>query len=298
MKRKLTFKKGKYILRDTVRFLLGPKHYTWLRFVITHKYLPNFTSPRSFSEKIIARKFHSDSLLFSSFVDKYKVREYVSSTIGDRFLVPLIYHSTFLCLDDFELLPDSFVIKTSNGGGGEHVRVVINKEEEDLKVLADEFNRFLKMKVGTAVDEHFYDVEEPRIVIEELLLDSEGKCPDDFKIHVFNNSLETKVIIQIDEDRFQGHKRSLYDEGCNRLDFSIQGKYPEVGSGFEFPNNIDEMVKVAKRLSADFKYVRVDLYNVDGVIYFGELTFCHGSGWEPFSSKEYDFKIGSYWEWS
>lgn len=289
-------KKIKYFIRDFIRVILTRKGYTFLRFIFTHKYIPSLSKPNSFSEKIIYRKFNVDPKLLSILVDKYTVRSYVKEKVGDKYLIPLYLVTDNIDISDFEKLPSEFVIKTSNGGGGENVKLIENKNTTDLNHLSETFNQYLTIKAGHGVDEHFYDIENPQVIIEKLMRHKDGRFPSDYKIHVFNKKNETKTIIQIDEDRFGNHKRSLFDINKQKLNFDIQPKYESVKSDYNWPDNFDEMIDVAKKLSEDFKYVRVDLYNIDGSIFFGELTFCHGSGWEPLSSKEADFLLGSYWE--
>lgn len=288
-------KKIKYFIRDVIRFLLGKKGYTYIRFILTHGYLPSLNNPRSFSEKIIHRKFNVEPHILSKFVDKYTVREFVKEKIGAEYLIPLIKVKSSISPEDFDDLPTSFVMKTSNGGGGENVLLVEDKSKLDLNAVCFRFNEYLKIKVGKIVDEHFYDIEKPQIIFEELIKHQDGRYPSDYKLHVFNGQ-ESKVIVQVDADRFGNHKRSLFDKNLKRLDFDIQPKYDSIDDTYVFPLNMNELINVAKKLSEQFKYVRVDLYNVDGQIYFGELTFCHGSGWEPLSTKEADYLLGSYWE--
>ncbi|NOI37774.1 hypothetical protein F0251_04900 [Vibrio sp. 070316B] len=288
-------KKLKFIIRDLSRFILGRRGYTYVRFLFTHKYFPNFKRPRSFSEKIIYRKFNVNPSAISKFVDKYTVRGFIKEEIGEEYLIPLLKETVSVTCEEFSELPDSFVMKTSNGGGGENVLIVEDKSKLDVEALCMQFNDYLKIKVGHIVDEHFYDIEKPRVVFEKLIKHKDGSYPSDYKLHVFNGK-ESKVIIQVDSDRFGNHKRSLFDEKLNRLNFDIQPKYDAVNDEYNFPSNMNELIDVAKKLAKQFKYVRVDLYNVDEKIYFGELTFCHGSGWEPFSSKDADFYLGSLWD--
>ncbi|UOE88715.1 hypothetical protein LTQ02_14775 [Vibrio splendidus] len=288
-------KKIKFIIRDTLRIVFGIKGYTYLRFVLTHKYIPSLVKPRSFSEKIIYRKFNVDPKFLSNFVDKYTVRKFVKDTVGEDFLIPLIKVRSHIEPADFQDLPSSFVIKTSNGGGGENVMIVENKSELDLIEICKLFNSYLDIKIGNIVDEHFYDIEEPKILFEKLIKHKNGDYPSDYKIHMFNGE-NSKALIQVDSDRFGDHKRSIFDDNLQRLDFEIAPKYDPIAESYIFPENMDELISVARRLAKDFKYVRVDLYNVDGKIYFGELTFCHGSGWEVINPTKSDFLLGSYWE--
>ncbi|MDX7767843.1 ATP-grasp fold amidoligase family protein [Aeromonas caviae] len=286
-------KKIKNFLRDFLRFLFGAKIYNRVRFCWVHRYYPNFEEPKSFSEKIFARKFDSASLLFSSYVDKFTVRDYVSRTIGEEYLIPLISKTVKITPEFFNKAPEKFVLKTSNGGGGENVMIVLDKSKlRDLENISKQFNRYLKIKIGEKIDEPFYDIERPQILMEELLVHQDGSLPSDYKLHIFQGD---KVVIQVDSDRFSHHKRSLFSESLEKLDYDIQPKYDSVDSDYVFPDNMDELIQIAKKLAASFSYVRVDMYNVDGKIYFGELTFCHGSGWEPLSSKDADLLLGSYW---
>ncbi|MCS3430535.1 ATP-grasp fold amidoligase family protein [Klebsiella sp. BIGb0407] len=289
-------KKLKACIRDSLRFILGKKNYTRIRFYIVHGYFLNLKSPKTFSEKIIARKFDNESIKYSTFVDKYVVREYVARTIGNEFLIPIIDKKNFLKVDDFNEYPNSFVIKTSNGGGGENVLIVEDKSKLDLEKICIQFNSYLKIKIGKAIDEEFYDIEKPCIIIERLMKHQDGSYPSDYKIHIFNDINEKRnIFIQVDTDRFSDHKRSIYNESLEVESFNIQPKYKKVDANYCFPQNIKKLINLAKTLSDGFSYVRVDMYSIDGHIYFGEMTFCHGSGWEPISSKHADLMLGNLW---
>lgn len=289
-------KRIKNTIRDILRCILPKKLYIKLRFLLTHGYICNLKNPKTWNEKIQYRKFNTSPNVFSSYVDKLSVRKYIKETIGEAYLIPLISHHRTISESDIEKLPNAFVIKTSNGGGGENVKIVRDKKQIDIKKLVSEFNEYIKIKIGSKIDEPYYDVETPHILTEELMLDAEGSVPSDFKLHIFQNNPSEKVIIQVDHDRFGNHKRSLYDEDLNKLDFDIKPKYESVEDTYVFPGNIKELLSVAKRLAKPFKYVRVDMYSINGKVYFGELTFCHGSGWENTSSRDADLLLGSYWQ--
>lgn len=289
----------KNVIRDCLRFFIGRDLYIKFRFLITHGYFFNLDEPSSWNEKIQIRKIKTKGELYSKYVDKYTVREYVKDTIGEEYLIPLLSKTTRVTSEFFKNTPHQFVIKTSNGGGGENVKVVLDKSKlVELDALAEQFNHYLKIKIGKKIDESFYDVETPQVLMEELLMHKDGSLPSDYKLHIFqgDGSNQEKVIVQVDSDRFSNHKRSLYSESLEKLDFSIQPKYEQIDDSYEFPINMPELISLAKKLAKPFKYVRVDMYNVDGKVYFGELTFCHGSGWEPLSSKDADFYLGSLWK--
>ncbi|WP_369427303.1 ATP-grasp fold amidoligase family protein [Providencia sp. PROV236] len=288
-------KKIKNTIRDIIRIIFGKKIYIYSRFILTHKYWPNFKNPKTFSEKIIYRKLNTNPYTLSKLVDKYTVREYVEKKIGNEYLIPLIKAKDFIHAEDFDNLPNEFVLKTSNGGGGENVLIIKNKDKLNLNSICNKFNQYLNEKIGSKIDEPFYDIQKPKILFEKLIKDKNGRVPNDYKFHIFNSN-EQKIFIQIDSDRFSNHKRSIYTIDGKKANFKIQPKYDEIETTFMFPENLGKMLQLAICLSEDFEYVRVDLYNCDGKIYFGEMTFCHGSGWEPIYPKSADYELGSYWE--
>ncbi|WP_246850657.1 ATP-grasp fold amidoligase family protein [Vibrio crassostreae] len=283
----------KYLVRDWLRLVLGRVNYVKLRFVLTHGYRCDLENPKTWNEKIQYRKLNTPPEKFSKFVDKFEVRKYVSDKIGIGYLIPLIAKFKIISPSDFDDLPNQFVIKTSNGGGGENVKIVYDKNNEDLKNLSEQFNGYLSNKIGSKIDELFYDIEEPYILIEKLMLDKNGQLPCDYKCHIFNNET-CKVFVQVDQGRFVNHCRSIYDENGLAQDFKIQPKY-NVIPDFDFPENFSQLINQAKILASEFDYVRVDMYLINGCVFFGEMTFCHGSGWEPVYPRESDKVLGSYW---
>lgn len=287
----------KTLIRDSLRFVLGKYAYTWLRFVITHRYIPNFKKPRSMNEKIQYRKLFDDPSKFSKYATKYTVRKFVENTIGKEYLVKLYKAKNFIAPADFDDLPDSFVIKTSNGGGGVNVQIIKNKADLNLQAICDRFNGYLKVEAGKGTDELFYGLEEPLILFERLLEPTNGELQD-FKWHVFNaRNGQPKLFLQIDSNRQVSkfaYCRSIFDEHGNRLKFQW-GRYKPI-EYFELPEESELMKKLAIKLAEPFNYVRVDMYLVDGQVYFSELTFCNDSGFGAFSDKKYDFEFGQLWD--
>lgn len=288
-------KKVKNLVRDFLRLTLGKRLYIKVRFILTHGYWPNLRHPRTWNEKIQYRKLNDSPFKFSRYVDKYTVRSEISREIGEEYLIPLIGVYEKIEPSHFNDLPNSFVIKTSNGGGGENVLIIEDKSNIDIVSICKRFNRYLNIKIGEKIDEAFYDIEKPVIIVEHLLRHNDGRFPSDYKLHIFNGKRQ-EIIIQIDEDRFGNHKRSLFDIDGKKLNFNIQPKYDEVSENYIFPENFNDLVYKASLIASKFKYSRVDMYNVDGNVFFGEITFCHGSGWEPTSTKDVDFMLGRYWE--
>jgi hypothetical protein len=157
-----------------------------------------------------------------------------------------------------------------------------------------EINRQLKVNYGVSSLEKFYENISPKVLIEDLLVDEYGNIPNDFKFHCFQNTGHRKIVIQVDYDRWINHGQNFYDEGWNLLPLEILA--PCRNSNIQMPANFKKMKELALILSEDFNYVRVDLYNLNGLIYFGELTFCHLSGFGKFKPHIWDKVLGNYWE--
>ncbi len=251
----------------------------------------NLNNPSRFNEKIQLRKLNYNNPLYFLCADKYKARDYIKDKVGEKYLIPLLFVGDNIKVKDLKELPNSFVIKTNNASKTN--LIVFDKEKETLEELVKKVNKFLKIKFWYRSFEMFYSKVSPKVIVEKLLLTKENKVPDDYKIHIFNNNKNSKVIIQVDSDRMNNHKRAFFSENWEELDYSLGFKKNE--NKINKPDNLEEMLFVAKKLSKEFDYIRVDLYNVNGKIYFGELTFTHGSGYEKFSPDSIDLEWGRYW---
>ena len=130
--------------------------------------------------------------------------------------------------------------------------------------------------------------EKPEIIIEELLLDNLGNIPDDIKCFCFHGKLH---FIQVDYDRFVNHGRAMYDVSWNKIPAELH--YPDLGKNIDKPENLNNIIEVSESLSQGFDFVRVDLYNINNKIYFGELTNYPGNGLEKFKPHIYDEKFGN-----
>ncbi|HAS6602040.1 ATP-grasp fold amidoligase family protein [Vibrio parahaemolyticus] len=270
--------------------LLKHKIFKGYYFKKIHGYKLNLNNPQTFSEKIFYRKKFGNEKNMAMVADKVAVRDYVKSKVGDRYLIDLVGIFDNLNIEHFDNFPKSFVVKTNHGSGPHHIEIVPDKYSCDVEKIVEKFMLAKKLDKGN-FDEVFYTNIDRKILIEQYIGDKE-KTPNDYKFHCFNNG---KVFIQVDTDRYNGHSRAFYDENWNRIGVKIKPSIKEAEE-ILIPDNLDEMLTVAKKLSEDFDYIRVDLYNVEGKIYFGELTQTHGGGLEKFSSKSDDTAWGQYWK--
>lgn len=244
----------------------------------------------TFNQKIQYRKLYPQNELYSNCTDKYLVREYVKGKIGEKYLTKLYLVTDKLTKEQWEKLPNSFVIKANHDSGT--VKIIRDKSEiTNPMEIIKEMNLSLKINFGWYKLEKHYIPIKPRLIVEELLTNENGEILKDYKFHIFKD----KIIIQVDADRFIEHKRNFYDENMNRLNFQITSSFKNFDEEIKI-NDLDEMKNIAKKLASDFDYVRVDLYEIEGRIYFGELTFTHGGGLEDIKPLEWDYKLGEYWK--
>lgn len=257
-----------------------------LRFKRILGYSLNLKDPKTFNEKINWLKINERTPLHTICSDKYAVREHVQNRIGSEYLVPLVLDTKSPSDLIPENLPDfPFVIKTNNDSGG--VTIVWEKASIDWIQLRKDFTRRLKSNYFIFGNgEWQYKNIKPRIIVERLLQDEEGKIPSDYKLHCFNGKLQ---FTQVDIDRHESHKRNLYDINWNLIPCLWAHKN---GKTIKKPDNYEKMKIIAEKLAKDFTYVRVDLYVIRNLIYFGEITFHSGSGNEKFIPEIWDYKFG------
>lgn len=246
-------------------------------------------NPQRWTEKLQVYKMFYRNPVLHQCVDKYEVRKYVESKGCADTLVKLYGVWDHASEIDFSKLPASFVLKTTNGGGGEDVALVRDKDKTDLA----EKVRFLDAKrvkeVNGGREWAYTGIKKPRIIAEELLVNTENPEAgvEDFKILCFNGR---PWYIIVDKDRYIDHKRNFYTTSWERV--SVTTDHEQFETPYPKPKNFEDMMEVARKLSADFPFVRVDLYNIDGKIYFGELTFYPWTGYVQFTPDEFDFTLG------
>lgn len=248
----------------------------------------NLKNPQRYTEKLQWYKLNYRNPVMKQCVDKYKVRTFVQEKGLGHILVKLYAKYGSVEEVDWDQLPEQFVIKTTNGGGGLNVVVCNDKSKLDYDKIKKDLacKKFLSRSGGR--EWAYYNLE-PGIIVEELLINCKNPAAgvNDYKIFCYGG--KPKYII-VDVDRYIGHKRNFYDTNWNQL--SVTSDCPASDREIEKPENFEEMLSVAEKLSEGFPYVRVDLYNVDGKIYFGELTFYPWSGYVQFEPDSFDFELG------
>ena len=249
-------------------------------------------NPQRFTEKLQWYKMYYRKPEMHQCVDKYQVREYIKSKGLEDILVPLIAYYNSIKEVDWEKLPNQFVMKTTHGGGGLNVLICTDKAKLDFNEVKNKLSfKSSPVKNNTLGREWAYYGLKPGLVVEELLVNQEKPAAgmNDYKIFCYNG--KPKYIV-VDVDRYIGHKRNFYDVEWNNL--YIGSDCPASNRDIEKPVGFERMLEIAERLSEGFPYVRVDLYNNGGKIYFGELTFYPWSGYVQFEPDEADFEMGRH----
>lgn len=246
----------------------------------------NLDNPKTFNEKINWMKLKYKNELATICADKYEVRGYLEKKGYKWLLNDLIGVYESVSDLDVDKLPDRFVLKATHGSGWN--LIVKDKNSVNWFPWKLIMKSWLKQNFYYYGREWVYNNMKPRIICEKYLEDDNGELLD-YKVYCFNG--EPKFV-QVDVDRFGHHTANYYDINWNDMPF----QYDDENSGriINKPKNLEEIIKISRDLSKDFPHVRVDFYEVNGRLYFGELTFFSASGTAKFNPEKYDEIIGSW----
>lgn len=247
----------------------------------------DFDNPKTFNEKIQWLKLNYRNEEYTKLVDKYRVKQYITKLIGEKYVIPTLGVWNNVDDIDFKSLPEKFVLKCNNDSGG----IVICKNKKDFDEV--KAKSFLKERLKN--NGYWYGREwpyknvKPCIIAEKYMEDSISKDLKDYKFFCFNGSME---FFDIDIDRFIEHRSNYYDRNGNFLPFGKTYCPPDYTKKIEMPKNLDKMIELAETISHNTVLSRIDFYEIDGQVYFGEITFYPGSGFSPFTDEKWDYKLG------
>lgn len=248
---------------------------------------PNLECPKTYNEKLCWLKLHAKNPAYSRMVDKYEAKEYVKSIVGEEYIIPSYGVWNKFEDIDFDSIPNQFVLKTTHDSGW--VIICKNKETFNVKQAQSKVSESYRKNLYLYHREYPYKDVKPRIIIEKLMCDTKGQGLKDYKFFCFDGVVK---MLFVATDRPVDTRFDFFDRDFNHLPFR-QG-HPMASKTIEKPENFEEMVRIAEKLSKNIPHVRVDLYNIDGKIFFGELTFFHFGGTVPFKPGEWDSKIGEW----
>lgn len=276
-------RKIKYAMR-----FIPDKAYIQIYYFAHFKHFCNLKNPKTYNEKLNWLKLHDHNPLYTKIVDKYDAKNYVAKIIGSKYIIPTLGVWNHFDEIDFDTLPNQFVLKCTHDSEG----LVIVKDKSKLDFVTT------KEKIEAALKQNFYYIGrewpyknvKPRIIAEQYMEDHVDGELRDYKFFCFNG--EPKAMF-VASNRTSDHvKFDYFDLEFKHLD--IKQKYPHAEEPLRKPVTFEKMIEFSKVLSNIFPHVRVDFYEVNGHLYFGELTFYHFSGFMPFEPNKWDEIFGDW----
>lgn len=252
----------------------------------------NLNNPVSFNEKLQWLKLYDRQPEYTKLVDKYEVKKHIEELIGKEYIIPTIGVWDKIEDIDWDVLPKQFVLKTTHGGGGTGVVVCTDKDSFDKEQAIRKLKKSLKIDIYKILREWPYKNIKKRIMAEQYIQDGSGEGLKDYKFYSFRGTPRMMLLIT-EREIGRSAKCDYYDMDFQHL--PLKWAYPNSDNPIcDPPENFEKMKEIASVLSKNIPQVRVDLYNIKGHIYFGELTLYHGSGLRKFDPYDWDLKMGSW----
>lgn len=273
--------------KEFVARLFSDKLYLKLKYRLVMKKKLNLDNPQTFNEKLQWLKLYDRKPEYTKMVDKYDVREYISEKIGEEYLIPLLGVWDSFDDIDFDKLPNQFVLKCTHDSGG--LVICKDKSQLDVSEARKKINKCLKRNYFWKNREWVYKNVNPRIIAEKYMVDESGTELKDYKLFCFNGEPKTLFVAT---DRPHDTKFDFFDMEFNHLPFT--NGHPNATKEIKRPEGLSEMTELARKLSEGMKQVRIDFYDINGKVYFGEITFFHWSGMVPFEPEEWDSTLGEW----
>jgi len=261
-----------------------------LKWKLRMDYPLNLDNPKTYNEKLQWLKLHDRKPIYTTMVDKYEAKKYVADIIGEEYIIPTLAVYDRVEDIDFDKLPNQFVLKWTHDSGG----IVICKDKSKLNID----DAIKKLKKGERSHYYWrsrewpYKNVKPRIIAEQYMEDSTTSELRDYKFFCFDGEVKALFIATDRQKKGEETKFDFFDADFNHLD--IKNGHPNAEIPPAKPKMFDNMKELAGKLSKGIPQLRVDFYEVNGKVYFGELTFSHWSGMKPFEPVEWDYKFGEW----
>ncbi|WP_108821334.1 ATP-grasp fold amidoligase family protein [Dysgonomonas sp. Marseille-P4361] len=273
------------------RLLYTDKEFLFKKYRQTYGYLPNIECPKLFNEKLLWTQLNYRDDLYARCADKYAVRAYVQEKVGEKYLIKCL--GIYRKWEEINLdsLPKSFVLKATHGSGWNFL--CPDKARLNIKDCRNEINYWLSTNYYVKNREWNYKYIEPRVICEEFIGEESGTPPLDYKFYCFNGVVK---FVQLCIDRYEGEqKHNIYDTDWKQIKNVRTTMEQDFTREYKKPEKWEEMLEISRKLSEDFNFVRVDLYYINNIIYFGELTFFPGGGiYTHFSPNSFHAEMGSW----
>ena len=249
----------------------------------------NLKNPKTYNEKLQWLKLYDRNPLYTKLVDKYEVKNIVADIVGDKYVIPTLGVWDRFDDIDFGALPDQFVLKCTHDSGG--LVIVTDKSKFDLESAKKKIENALVTNFYKKSREWPYKNVPHRIIAEQFMIDNDLGELRDYKFFCFNGEPKYLFIASDRNKAGQEVKFDYFDIDFNRLPLR-QAVHPNSTYLIERPQKYEEMIGLVSQLSKGIPQVRIDLYEVNGQVYFGEYTFFHHGGMVPFIPEEYDYIWG------
>ena len=272
-------------------------HFRWLPdklylqavyFAIFNKQL-NLNNPSSYNEKLQWLKLYDRRPEYTMMVDKYAVKDYVAAKVGIEYIIKTLGVWNSFDEIDFTKLPNQFVLKCTHDSGG--LIICKDKKNLDMDIVKKKINKCLKKNFYYSWREWPYKNVKPRIIAEEYMIDNDDQNLKDYKFFVFNGRVEY-LFVATDRQAKTDTCFDFFDRRFNHI--KVRNGHPNAKKIISKPEGFEKMIELAEKLGKGIPHCRIDLYNINGRIYFGEITFFHFSGFVPFDPPEWDEKFGAY----
>ena len=258
----------------------------------------NWKNPTTYNEKLQWLKVYGKNSTHAKLVDKYEVREYIKDKIGEKYLIPLLGAWERVEDINFDELPNQFVLKCTHDSGS--VLICKDKDTFDIAEAKSRLAKRLKMNFYYNCREYPYKyIKKPRIIAEKYMINDNDSAPLDYKFMCFEG--EPRVLFLdigvCETNNLGGHAehyyRNIYDMNFIPIDMKETREHIDLDK-IQKPSHFEEMKKIAQTLCQGLHHCRVDLYEINGEIYFGEITFFHGAGYNYFDPIEWDKTLGDW----
>ena len=277
----------RYHISRNIARLLSDKLYLSFKFRTHMGYWMDWKNPQTFNEKLQWLKVYDRHPEYTKMVDKVAAKDYVAGIIGKEYIIPTLAVYNSADEIDFDALPNQFVLKCTHDSGG--IVVCKDKSKLDLNEAREKLRKGLKRTYIVQNREYPYK-NVPRRIIAELYMEDESGELKDYKFFCFAGVPKYLFVATDRGKEGTETKFDFFDMDWNHLPFT--NGHPNNPVTPEKPENFELMKELASKLSKGIPHVRVDLYNIQGKVYFGELTFFHWGGTVPFVPNEWDYKFG------
>lgn len=276
---------------DKLMSIIPDRLYIQIKYFYRFHKFANIKKPTTYNEKLQWVKLYDRNPSYTKLCDKYEVKEYVRNIIGDKYIVTNLGLYNSFDEIDFNKLPNQFVLKCTHDSGG----LVICKDKNNFN--KERARKIINDSLNTNYYWHSrewpYKNIKPRIIAEKYIEDNSGDLVD-YKFFCFDGEVKALYVATDRQNKEEETKFDFFDDNFNHLDFF--NSHPNSKKEIKKPECFEEMKEIASKLSKGFRHVRVDLYESNGKVYFGELTFFHMSGFQPFKPEKWDYTFGEWFK--